>query len=111
MVAERNWRDPTNYRYLSDLNPAGLAWEFLRRNPEYQREVAASDPADDHAANALMAHWGLRFPDSPKLVRHRRKDLLEPGRRPGRPHSDNSKCLHHANDERHHRHGRRQSRG
>lgn len=111
MVAERNWRDPTNYRYLSDLNPAGLAWEFLRRNPEYQREVAASDPADDHAANALMAHWGLRFPDNLKLVRHRRKDLLEPGRRSGRPHSDNSKFLHHADDERHRRHCRRQSRG
>uniref|UniRef100_E6VPU2 Transcriptional regulator-like domain-containing protein n=1 Tax=Rhodopseudomonas palustris (strain DX-1) TaxID=652103 RepID=E6VPU2_RHOPX len=111
MVAERDWRDPTNYGYLSDLNPAGLAWEFLRRNPEYENEVTASNPADDRAAAALTAHWGLRFPDSPKLVGHRRKDLLEPGRRPGRPHSDNSKFPHLANDERYRRNARRQSRG
>ena len=111
MVAETDWRNATHYQYLIDLTPSELAWEFLRRNPEYERDVAMFDPADEHAATALTAHWGLRFPDSPKLVRHRRKDLLEPGRRPGRPHSDNSKCLHHANDERHHRHGRRQSRG
>lgn len=111
MVAESNWQDPDNYHYLNDLKPSELAWEFLRRNSEYQQEVAASDPADDYAATALTAHWGLRFPDSPKLVRHRRKNLLEPSCRSGRPHSDSSKFLHHANDERHRRHGRRQSRG
>ena len=32
MVAETNWRDPTDYRYLNGLNPSELAWEFLRRN-------------------------------------------------------------------------------
>ncbi|WP_394701583.1 transcriptional regulator domain-containing protein [uncultured Roseibium sp.] len=62
MVAQAKWRDDEAYRYLEDLNPAELAWEFLRRNSDYQREVAASSPLDDRAVAALNAHWGLRFP-------------------------------------------------
>ena len=85
MVAETNWRDPTDYRYLNGLNPSELAWEFLRRNPEYEKEVSASDPADDRAATALAAHCGLRFPDSAKLVRAQCRHLLEPCCRPERP--------------------------
>ncbi|WP_416352845.1 transcriptional regulator domain-containing protein [Nitratireductor aquibiodomus] len=106
MVAETNWRDPTNYRYLNGLNPSELAWEFLRRNPEYENEVSASDPADDHAATALTAHWGLRFPDSAELVRHRRKGLLEPGRRSERPDLRPSTGAEHAHSEFQSRSGR-----
>lgn len=110
MVAETNWRDPTDYRYLNDLNPSELAWEFLRRNSEYQQEVAASDPTNDRAAIALSERWGLRFPDNPKLVRHRSKNLLEPGRRSDRSHSDSSKFLCHADGVHHRQHHRRQIR-
>lgn len=37
-----------------------LAWEFLRRNPEFQAEMRelGDDPPDDHPA---LARWGLRF--------------------------------------------------
>ena len=31
------WRDPDNYAFVGSLPPAGCAWEFLRRNPEYQK--------------------------------------------------------------------------
>lgn len=86
MVAEFNWRDGKDYQYLEDLDPAELAWEFLRRNPEYEREIAASDPTDPSAATALTTHWGLRFPDTADATRHRRRNLLEPRRRPERPH-------------------------
>ena len=111
MVAETNWRDPTDYRYLNGLNPSELAWEFLRRNPEYEKEVSASDPADDRAATALAAHWGLRFPDTAKRIRRRRTHLLEPGHRSGRPYSDRSDVPHHAHGKCHHRSGRHQGGG
>lgn len=100
MVAETNWRDPTDYRYLNGLNPSELAWEFLRRNPEYEKEVSASDPADDRAATALAAHWGLRFPDSAELVRAQCRHLLDTEYRSRRSNS-------HASD--HPRHDDRNS--
>ena len=106
MVAETNWRDPTAYRYLNGLNPSELAWEFLRRNPEYEKEVSASDPADDHAATALTAHWGLRFPDRAVLVRAKCRHLLEPCCRPERPDLRPSAGAKHDNRELQGRSGR-----
>lgn len=111
MAAETSWRDASNYQYLHDLNPSELAWEFLRRNPEYEKEVAAIDPTDERAATALTAHWGLRFPDSSKPARHRRRGFLEPGRRPDRPHSGAADGFDHAHVESQHRSGRRPSGG
>ena len=31
------WRDAGNYAFVGSLPSAGCAWEFLRRNPEYQK--------------------------------------------------------------------------
>ncbi|WP_246249030.1 transcriptional regulator domain-containing protein [Chelativorans alearense] len=100
MVVLGSWRDAETYRYLKDLNSAELAWEFLRRNSDYQREVAASDPLDERAAAALNAHWGLRFPDTSRPARHERRHLLEPRCRSGRSHSgaDSRARLDHGND-------------
>lgn len=102
MVAQGNWRDAETYRYLKDLNAAELAWEFLRRNSDYQREVAASNPSDDRAVAALNAHWGSRFPDTAGPTRHERRHLLEPRCRSGRSHSgaDSRARLDHGNDRR-----------
>ena len=61
-----DWRSAAAYTYLNDLNPAEFAWEFLRRNPEYQRDyrVAAADGVDEaEFLEALLLKWGLRFPD------------------------------------------------
>jgi hypothetical protein len=30
-----DWTSPTGYRYAETAEPAGFAWEFLRRNPDY----------------------------------------------------------------------------
>jgi hypothetical protein len=62
----QDWRSEAAYAYLNDLKPAELAWEFLRRNPEYQRDyrTAANAPADQaELSESLIAQWGLRFPD------------------------------------------------
>jgi len=34
----RDWSDPGDYAFTSALSPAEWAWEFLRRNPDYQRQ-------------------------------------------------------------------------
>jgi hypothetical protein len=36
-----NWRNASDYAFTKDLNLAGWAWEFLRRNPEYRSDYAA----------------------------------------------------------------------
>jgi hypothetical protein len=36
----RDWRDPADYAFTAGLDGAGWAWEFLRRNPDYQAEWA-----------------------------------------------------------------------
>ena len=62
----QEWRSEAAYAYLNDLTPAELAWEFLRRNPEYQRDYrAAADATADQAelSESLIAQWGLRFRD------------------------------------------------
>ncbi|GAB6060654.1 transcriptional regulator domain-containing protein [Desulfonatronum parangueonense] len=38
MGIRRNWRDPDEYVFTKNLNFLGWGWEFLRRNPEYQRD-------------------------------------------------------------------------
>src|SRR6266404_7285578 len=62
----KEWRSEAAYAYLNDLTPAELAWEFLRRNPEYQRDYrTAADATADQAelSESLIAQWGLRFRD------------------------------------------------
>lgn len=50
---------------LSDLDPAELAWEFLRRNPAYQHEYRKALRQSARGDEALAERWGLRFRDRP----------------------------------------------
>lgn len=34
----KNWRDPKEYAYMKKHTPELWAWEFLRRNPDYNRD-------------------------------------------------------------------------
>jgi hypothetical protein len=54
------WRSPEAYDYLDDLPAADLAWEYLRRNPDYQRDFQRVSELDDSAD--WEGRWGLRFP-------------------------------------------------
>ena len=38
MSSSANWRSAADYAYVTDLDPAGLAWGFLRRNPEFRTD-------------------------------------------------------------------------
>ena len=54
-----DWRSAAAYAYVDDLNPAGVAWEFLRRNSDYQR---------DYRADARDAGGHAEFPE-PLILR------------------------------------------
>jgi Family of unknown function (DUF6499) len=61
-----DWRSAAAYAYVEDLNRAELAWEFLRRNPDYRRDYrAAARRAAGQAEfpKPLILRWGLPFPD------------------------------------------------
>ena len=58
-----DWRSAEAYDYVRDLDPADMAWEFLRRNPDYRQDfdrLARERPDTDRDA-ALLHRWGLRF--------------------------------------------------
>jgi hypothetical protein len=57
------WRLHGGYDYVNRLTPEGLAWEFLRRNKEYQRDfqLHLRNGASDKEDKALEQRWGLCF--------------------------------------------------
>ncbi|AWC23646.1 hypothetical protein CO731_03118 [Aminobacter sp. MSH1] len=59
------WRSSQAYDFISDVTPDALAWEFLRRNPAYQREFAdmqqINPTPNSLSPNELRSQWGLRF--------------------------------------------------
>lgn len=61
MSSKRNWRDSEPYLRAKELPAADLAWEFLRRNPAYQRAYASVMRSSADAADLMAQRWGLRF--------------------------------------------------
>lgn len=55
-----SWNQASAYDYWDELSPEGLAWEFLRRNGDYQQAFS------DQAADA--DDWGLRTLRDPALT-------------------------------------------
>jgi hypothetical protein len=71
-----DWRSPTAYKHLSGLTPARLAWEFLRRNPEYRSDYQRADgyrgalgTGSEAVCDDLARRWGLRFLGRPRPKR------------------------------------------
>lgn len=61
MPRRPDWRSPSDYEYLKQLDRAELAWEFLRRNREYQKDFARIVEATNPDAVAIAKRWGLCF--------------------------------------------------
>jgi len=68
-----DWRDAEQYRHMLDLDRAGWAWEWLRRNPDYA-EGEQNKPPGEPGRKALThpeilsapvsesaSRWGLCF--------------------------------------------------
>lgn len=71
-----DWQNPTHYEALYDLDRAGLAWEFVRRDPGY-RSLGSAFAHQSHAAEgsveiipddpASARTWGLSYPEDQNL--------------------------------------------
>lgn len=61
MPRRPDWRSPSNYDYLEQLDRAELAWEFLRRNQEYRKDFVRILDATAREATAIAERWGLSF--------------------------------------------------
>jgi transcriptional regulator len=62
-----DWRSPAAYEELRSLDAPGFAWEFLSRNPAFERdckrlELAASQgPLSAGELKSFAQRWGVRF--------------------------------------------------
>jgi hypothetical protein len=63
IASTSEWRDSDKYVFVNSLPAAGCAWEFLRRNPDYQKAwlAAGSGPL----RSVVAAAWGLVRLESP----------------------------------------------
>ena len=64
MTKRPDWRSPDYVEALKDLDRAGFAWEFLRRNPAYRDDYdgIAEDPDESELSpGAVGRRWGLSF--------------------------------------------------
>ena len=56
-----NWRSPEAYSKLQNADLTGLAWECLRRNPEYRKHYRSLSNPLDGAPTEFRQKWGLTF--------------------------------------------------
>ena len=65
LEAGSDWRVGTRYDYFDDLAPEQVAFEFLRRHPDYgasfRRLKRACRDTSEPAPAPFSARWGLRF--------------------------------------------------
>lgn len=92
MSEEESWRSETGYDYVNRLTTSELAWEFLRRNPEYRiafQELLSSGRLTDETAKTFARRWGLCFRGRSPHHGARPADILDPANRPGGDHPAN----------------------
>jgi hypothetical protein len=74
-MAKDDWRSAAAYDYAFDLDAADLAWEALRRHPDYQSgyDLAQRQEAlgAEAGATSLARRWGLTFSRRPASARLR----------------------------------------
>ena len=64
MTKRPDWRSPEYVDALKNLDRAGFAWEFLRRNPAYRDDYGgiAEDPdKSELSSETVGGNWGLSF--------------------------------------------------
>ena len=73
-MSRADWRTPGAYEELRSLDAPGFAWEYLRRNSDFQQDrrelerAARQGVLDQAEADAFARRWGVRF-----RKRHRNK--------------------------------------
>lgn len=61
------WHLSAHYDHVDDITASDLAWEWLRRNDDYDHDFEALSGADADADRQVLTEkirdqWGLRFP-------------------------------------------------
>lgn len=69
-MPKSEWRSPIAHHHTLSLDPADLAWEFLRRNPDYQAYFAGHSEDPGRKADSAARRWGLRFLVDPRHGAH-----------------------------------------
>jgi hypothetical protein len=70
MLYESNWPVAATYSYLDNFGAMAFAWEYLRRNPDYQityRDIVSKDKAIPEMSERVARRWGLHFMTDPDL--------------------------------------------
>ncbi|MCW0197656.1 DUF6499 domain-containing protein [Sphingopyxis sp.] len=67
-----SWRDAGPYAALAATGARGLAWELLRRNPDYPGSGDEGRGPLTAADAAFTARWGLHFRRGTELLCVRR---------------------------------------
>ena len=66
-MSRADWRTPAAYEELRSLDAPGFAWEYLRRNSDFQQDrrkferAARRGVLDQAEADAFARRWGVRF--------------------------------------------------
>ncbi len=84
-----HWRSASEYEYAESLTAPDLAWEWLRRNVDYQRDYASAKRTkeDPHElTRTVRQSWGLRFPNRSAARCVAGSRLLAARDRPGHCH-------------------------
>ena len=58
------WKSTPDYTYIDDLVAPDLAWEWLRRNEDYQHDYSQHQAAlapPEVAEDRVRREWGLEF--------------------------------------------------
>lgn len=68
-MSKEDWRSRAAYDRAKDMKSHGIAWEFLRRNPDYRIAYGAAADQADFGTKGPAMRWGLRFPGGPEPAR------------------------------------------
>jgi hypothetical protein len=62
-MSEFDWRAPESFKRVQDADITAIAWEYLRRNPDYRRdyEEMAGARRVHHVTAGFRRRWGLCF--------------------------------------------------
>jgi hypothetical protein len=59
-MERESWRSAAAYRHVERLDAHGIAYEYLRRNPDYIRDCLGRG-ADEQSTDDGLRRWGLYF--------------------------------------------------
>ena len=83
MPRTTDWRSQEAVDALLELDRAGLAWEFLRRNPDYREDfrrtlqrIASGEISEEAAMTEFSRRWGLSFRPRSRFAGEREPDDL-----------------------------------